>query len=65
MRKMFAIVVAAGVIAALTSVSASAAPSVAGLHVVMPGGLATNVDYRWNHKYYRHRHYSHGHYRYY
>jgi hypothetical protein len=67
MRKILAIVVAAGGIAALASVSAFAAPSVAGLHVVMPGGLATNVDYRWNHKHYKHRRYSHshGHYHYY
>jgi hypothetical protein len=65
MRKMLLSAAVLCVVAALTSVEASAAPSAAILHVGPSHPLVTDVDYYWHHNHYHHRHWAHGHYHYY
>jgi hypothetical protein len=65
MRKILLGATVLCVVAALTSVGASAAPSAAILHVGPSHALVTDVDYYWHHNHYNHRHWAHGHYHYY
>jgi hypothetical protein len=65
MRKIFLSAALLCVVAALTSVGASAGVSAANLHVGPSHALVTDVDYYWHHNHYHHRHWAHGHYHYY
>jgi hypothetical protein len=65
MRRILLGAVALGVVTALSSVGASAAPSAASFHVAPSQALVTDVNYYWHHHYYHHRHWAHGHYHYY
>jgi hypothetical protein len=64
MRKILLVAVAIGGLTALTAAGASAAPSVAGLHVAPSQPLVTHVDYWNHHHHWHHRHWDHGHWHY-
>jgi hypothetical protein len=65
MRRMLFTLAALGVVTALTSFGALAAPLAGRLQVAPSHPLLTDVDFYWHHNRYHHRHWAHGHYNYY